>query len=154
MGLIYYQVLVDTKTRADQLFSYRSERLLPTNQLVGVSFARARSRLGIIVGPAARPENLISKQIKTIQTISPFKLPINLVAAVSNLARQDDLLQSSRAQLLLSNASLRGSSSHQANNTAPTPIHLSPQQTKVVAACFSCPTPPTTPIVARSGRCR
>ena len=135
MGLIYYQVLVDTKTRSDRVFCYHSERLLTTNQLVSVSFAQAQSRLGVIISSTDKPRSLTPKQIKPIQTISRFRLPVNLVRAVSNLALQDDLAQSSRARLLLSNASLRGVLKNQADNiSAIKPIHLSPRQVEVVAA--------------------
>ena len=104
----YYEILVATKNKTNQLLTYVTEIDLKTYQIVKVPF-RQQLRPGLVYGKlSARkiPKDLAEK-CRPIHTVSPYCLPPKLVRSVLDLGDMSALGLSALGQLLLSNAPLK-----------------------------------------------
>ena len=101
----YYEVLVATKNKTNQLLTYVSENELEPRSIVRVPLRR-QIRPGLVwnkVSAHAIPEKLKNK-CRAVDSASPYCLPETLVQAVWKLGENSSLSLSALAQLLLSNA--------------------------------------------------
>lgn len=102
--MFYYDLLVNSPRFSDGFFSYRSKEQLKPNQIVKVPFG-PKTCLALVSNPA--PPSNRQRPLKAVLEVGG-RLPSELVAAAGRLAQRDNLSTSELAQLLLSNASLRG----------------------------------------------
>ena len=103
----YYEVLVATKNKTNQLLTYVSESELEPRRIVRVPLRR-QMRPGLVwnkTSARAMPEEL-RKKCRSIDSTGPYCLPETLIQAVWELGKNSSLSLSALAQLLLSNAPL------------------------------------------------
>ena len=100
----YYDVLVASKSKINQLLTYTSSENISPYQIVQVP-VRQQLAKGIIVKSTTIEADLKDKY-RSIKTVTPFSLPKTLVKAGLKLSDQSALPLSGLANLLLSNACL------------------------------------------------
>ena len=147
----YYDVLVATKQRVSNLFTYASAQEVPLHKVVVVPFKNQVLK-GLIIAQAEKYPGA-----KMITRVTTHSLPPELVRASFKLADLSSMSKSGLAQLLLSNVTPitleEQTTKHEKSKTVKLPM-LTPDQSKVLDGIRSSSKPQLLFGITGSGKTR